>query len=535
MTNALFGGRRPILQHLSARRAIAALPPLPSIIRYLDEYDDQWRSILQPATNNTWRVTGDTTTVSMHLKRFEPDLRFFIKHLLQWMFLNHPPRVVQSNYALIRGIHSKHGAGWFYEIIERSVFEWEQYWETKVRPNANIRTVTLIKKILHFLCEFRVCDFRPVHKELIRSFSICWPSKFSGVESGESILTALQEAKIIEYLDSMAERAKHCTADRKRAINQALFRPTAYGFTDHELLSACLLCISYQHGLRPIQIARINVQDLRLYEATDGKPIVHFLAYHTKKRTAAQKRPFVRAIKREWAHLFVEYRSRRLRGELCLCADEEPTHNKLFPITIQDVWTAIGDAVESITGSRRSVTDLRHSAAQRLADAGASLDEIAEFLGHSQSETSLVYFQATPTQASKINNALALSPIYTKVLHIAQNSHVQKSALGSLPSDHQIGGVPHGIPIAGIGACTLGQSLCSKSPVLSCYTCRKFIPVNDPDIHQEALNGLRSVVRFFFDECRGDDQSPAFVQLKTTLQSIVTVISNVEKDVTRNE
>ncbi|PMZ85786.1 site-specific integrase, partial [Pseudomonas sp. FW305-42] len=85
-----------------------------------------------------------------------------------------------------------------------------------------------------------------------------------------------------------------------------------------------------------------------------------------------------------------------------------------------------------------------------------------------------------------------------------------------LPADKQIGGVPHGIPIAGIGGCEVGQSLCSKNPVLSCYTCRRFMPLRDTNIHERVLEDLRPVVLDFAASSRSNEQSPAFVQLRTT-------------------
>ena len=83
--------------------------------------------------------------------------------------------------------------------------------------------------------------------------------------------------------------------------------------------------------------------------------------------------------------------------------------------------------------------------------------------------------------------------------------------------------------VSGIGACNLGQHLCELNPALSCYTCRKFIPVADVEMHRKVLDDFRKVARFFFDESRGDNQSPAFAQLRITLTAIQKVIDDIDE------
>ena len=81
--------------------------------------------------------------------------------------------------------------------------------------------------------------------------------------------------------------------------------------------------------------------------------------------------------------------------------------------------------------------------------------------------------------------------------------------------------------MAGIGGCDLGQSLCELSPAFSCYTCRKFIPFSDADLHREVLDSFQQVARFFYDESRGERQSLAFMNLRITLTAIQKVIEGL--------
>lgn len=490
--------------HVEARNFIAALPSLPSHIRYLDEYEDEWKTIRHPSESDNWTIEYDTMSVTFDFQKFsDSHIQALFKHFFAWLLQSKSPSTTCKSYSAIMAIYRDHGANWFLDAVQRPLHGWDIYWTTRWRTAIQQHTAHVTKLFLHFMCEMCLGDFRPGHVDFVRSLAFDWSDNYQGVISGESILTADEEAKIIEHLDHVTERAAYAS--------------------DEELAKACLLCISYQHGLRPVQISRLNLDDLRIYPGGADGPIVHFLAYRAKKRKAGDKTAFVRKIKLEWAPLLVEYHRRRRRGQVWT-RSEAASAAKLFPFARVIIINAIGDTTEQVAGTRRTATDLRHSAAQRLADAGATVEEVAEFLGHSQADTSLDYFEGSPTQAEKLNKALAISPIYSAIAEVARTRTIDKGALLGMPPDNQIGAVPHGVPIAGVGACNLGQSLCSKNPVLSCYTCRKFLPLNDVAIHKEVLDKLRPVVRFFFDESLGDNQSPAFVQLKVTLETVQAII-----------
>ncbi|RUW64553.1 tyrosine-type recombinase/integrase, partial [Mesorhizobium sp. M4B.F.Ca.ET.049.02.1.2] len=192
------------------------------------------------------------------------------------------------------------------------------------------------------------------------------------------------------------------------------------------------------------------------------------------------------------------------------------------------VRRAVMELTEELTGEAWSPTDLRHTAAQRFADGGISHLGLTEFMGHTSDRIANVYFDTSPAQAQRINEALAISPIYSNVARVAKTKTIDKAMLLGLPADQQIGAVPHGVPIAGIGGCSLGQSLCMKNPVLACYTCSRFMPLGEPDIHEEVLENLRPVVTEFAAASRNNQQSPAYAQLKGTLDAVRRVVEELK-------
>lgn len=191
---------------------------------------------------------------------------------------------------------------------------------------------------------------------------------------------------------------------------------------------------------------------------------------------------------------------------------------------------AIANTTEAILPERRTATELRHTAAQRLVDAGASHEELAEFMGHSDIDTGLVYFQVSANQAERVNSALGISDIYQNIAKIAHDRFVDLVTLSKLKGEQQIGGTPHGIPISGIGGCASGQPACQYNPVMSCYGCRKFMPINDVSVHESVLTDFRSIVTFFEKASLGEENSPAYMQLKRTISNVQSIIQEIHGD-----
>jgi hypothetical protein len=56
----------------------------------------------------------------------------------------------------------------------------------------------------------------------------------------------------------------------------------------------------------------------------------------------------------------------------------------------------------------------------------------------------------------------------------------------------------------------------------------KFMPVKDSRIHEEVVEGLRPVVMDFANASRGNDESPAYTQLRRMLTAATHVVSEIK-------
>lgn len=491
------------------------LPPLPSVIRYLDDFADAWRSIQKPSSSSKWMLQADGSKSVIDFNTFEAPLRDILKHWAAWALARLSATTVDNYYQGLLAIYRTHGPDIFIKSISTSPLKLKEIWHLEILPRHGQFPLRSFKSYLFFACDMALGELSPGYSDFIGSFKLPKTDKYSAVRSGSVFLHADEEATIVDYLDDI----------NARNLSNIEFE---------ELRLACILCLSYQHAMRPIQIAKVRLSDVRIYPDANGEPpVIHITFYRAKQRSTSKRLPMVRKIKREWAFIFERVYAMR-STDASYFTEKEALEDSLFGITPISVSKVIAKATDEISGVRRTANHLRHSAAQRHVDAGASQVELAEFMGHSYADTGLVYFDASPAQADRINKALAISPVYSKVAEIAETRTINKAELLRVAPEHQIGGLPHGIPIAGIGSCEIGQSLCSKNPILSCYSCRKFMAVAEVDVHREVLKKLRPVVRFFYDESRGEANSPAYIQLRRTLESVQAVIYKLDEDAGNN-
>jgi hypothetical protein len=284
-----------------------------------------------------------------------------------------------------------------------------------------------------------------------------------------------------------------------------------------------MLVFSYQFGLRPKQIAMLEIRNIRIWnDGLEDRPAVHLTFTMIKQRSEKRVFPMVRRVKREWSPVLIELLQRAEHKE-------RAGTEHVFEGTPDTCGDVIAETLEFVLQRRRTTGDLRHTAAQRLVDAGASEEELAAFMGHTDLNTGLIYFRSSASQGERVNQALGISTVYQRVAQIAHDRFISTKELIELKGDQQIAGVPHGVPVAGIGGCTVGQPRCPYNPITSCYGCPKFMPVADAGVHKAVLEDLRGVMKFFYSSSRAERGSPAF-QLEETISTVQAVLSELGEE-----
>jgi integrase len=471
------------------------LPLLPTLVRYFDDFEDKYHTIKNPH-DDIWRVQADGNKGLFKFELLPTQYVETFKHIAIDMFAG-----LDATSAISRMHQILRFPEPVIMAIQSSPQDFREYWNHNVYSWSYTIAVAN-KAAVHSLCRLGIGAW----EQDLRNFVVLLPSPkqdiYKSVRQHECFIPLSHQALIIDYLDDLSAQVRAaCT------VGVATLR------------DACLMILSHQLGARPGQIARIRTEDVRTYSSET----FHIGLPMGKQRGSEKMRLVIRRVRAEWALIFQAYIDASARK---IISNNTPA-NLFFRLTPAAVSVAISTLAERLTGQYWTPTDFRHSAAQRLADAGTSHVSLSEFMGHTTTQVATVYFDASPAQAERINQALALSPIYANVATIAKTQFIDKVALLQLPQSHHIGGVPHGIPIAGIGGCSMGQSICTKNPVLSCYTCRKFLPLSDAEIHESVVASLQPVVMQFAQASRHNEESPAYTQLRRMLESASQVVTDI--------
>lgn len=482
-------------------KRLSIVPPAyPRSLRYVDHYTEKSHVLANLADNN-WKVACNGQMESLNFSRYAYDenLNEVVKAFALDFLSKYSTSTVQS---YISGLCHFPTAS-LVDALELNPDAVRPFWDA-LRAQTFIPTAyRALKALLRFAAERSLGMWTPLYLPFV-SVSLPLPSvdKHAAVRTGDVFLSVAEEATIVRWI-------------YERAVKANLL-------SDKELTDTALIICCYQFAMRPIQIGLLRRRDSRILQAvhTSGKSVYLTFRMVKQKTAAAARSPLIRKVKREWAAIFFEIHIRN---------ENESADSHLFGFTSADnVTRRINELLQSILKSCRTASVLRHSGAMRQVDAGASAEDLAEFMGHSSLESGLVYFDTSATQTQRVNEALGISETYQRLAKLGRERFITLEELGELKGEQQIAGVPHGISIAGIGGCSTGQPSCPYNPVTACYGCHKFMPVSNIAIHQQVLADFRGVVRFFFDASRGESESPAYLQLKRTISEVATVIDELE-------
>lgn len=485
-----------------AHEIVAQLPLLPPVIRYYDDFDEKQRSIRDPTTAKCFAVHIDGRVVKVGFDHLPEQLAVLIKHVFLYLLGEGLAPSSASKYAL--GSKAIGEAG-IVNLLGVAPTEIGSFWAAFSARGLPAEAYACAKSILRLLCKYRLNQWADSYHDVISALPLPFKDKYAVVRSGEAFISAGDEAAVVRFLDEAAIQAEKSLLALE------------------DVQDAAMLLCAYQFAMRPVQIAMLTFNDVKVRrEGVDMLASVHITFRMAKQRSSSATKPLLRRVKREWTPLFVEI-DRRFQ------ADGDDAGARVFGATsANEASRRISSLLRDLLELGATAVNLRHTAAQRLVDAGASQEELAEFLGHSDVTTALVYYETSANQAERVNKALGISEIYQRVARIAHDRFIGPEELAQLKESQQIGGAPHGVPITGIGGCTSGQAACPYNPILSCYGCRKFMPIYDVQMHSRVLADFRGVARFFHDSSRGDAVSPAYLQLERTIAEVQAVVVELE-------
>lgn len=460
----------------------------------VDDFNDKFHTFGE-LESDAWEVFFDGASARIAFPSSMQDQISLLKAVAADLIVSRSARTAASYFSALRSVDESTLLDVLRSIGEDDPSAFLGKWVSRYHRALEMRSARAIRYILHCACKWNYGAWHKAESALVRALPGYSFSKYKSAQEDSCFVPILAQSQIVDFIDEVARQA------RQRKVSR------------DELIHTAILALAFQYGLRRGQIARLGIDDV----VSNSEKIVHIRVRLLKQRGQARARTVVRSVQDGWTPIF-----------LALLQDPAGGAGEKFfgkrPYEISDLVKRLA---AELTGSAYSTRDFRHTAAQRLVDSGASREEVTDFLGHSDHTAADVYFAASPKQADLVDAALGKSTIYGKIAEVARTKSISVIDLASRPDDEQITGMPHGIPISGIGACAAGQSLCQRNPVVACYTCHKFLAVEDPSLHQQVLSDLQSVVGQFDQPTRIDRVSPAMLQLRTTLEAVSAVVSQM--------
>jgi integrase len=496
----------PSVEENSLAQFCAGLQPLPSVLRYYDEFDDIIRSICSPTEENVFELFFHGRSLKIDFAKRIPHCALILKHTLALMFEQDLSiRTVAAYFSSLPHL-TDHD---LVALLRTGPHEIGRLWSEWRARELGAGSYILAKHIMHLLCAYRWNGWSHEYRTYLRTtLPLPAADKYAAIRAGDVFLSSDEEAAIVRHLDDMVTSL--------RAGEHVTYSAVA---------DAGMVLCAYQFAMRPVQIGMLDAKHVRIWhDEIEDDPTVHLTFHMAKQRGNKHRISLTRRVKREWVPIFVHLKSHLDRAAV-------DGSKKFFQVkSTLEVSQRISSLVRQLIGSDDlgTATDLRHTAAQRLVDAGASHEELAEFMGHAQTNTGLIYYATSASHAERVNRALGASEVYRRVARIAHNRFISPEELAALKDEQQIAAVPHGFPISGIGGCDSGQPACPYNPVASCYGCRKFMPVTDKALHSQVLCDMREVVLFFERSSRADLKSPTYMQLQRTIGEIQAVIDELE-------
>lgn len=316
---------------------------------------------------------------------------------------------------------------------------------------------------------------------------------YKSVKLRNSVFTAAEESLFVAALENTADDSSY------------------FAFRDNVMVH-----LNWELGLRTEQVAGVDGNHLVEVVGPNGVSYFHLKIIRLKQRSykssyrnrvvsevlakklknliALRVKNFCAEV--EELPLFVDSGNRRVSGEL---------------IRNAIVWMC-----QQAKLSPGTSTFLRHNMAQKLADQGTPGDLISDMLDHTTKIAARYYVQATPAIAKIKARALGKNATYKELMSLMTGTLVHRH--DATDSAKIVRGVVATRYIGNIGVCGLDvDTACSKNPIYSCYTCRKFQPFINGE-HDNVIAALRSEVQLMLDQSLDLGENKVVLQLEKTIE-----------------
>ena len=269
------------------------------------------------------------------------------------------------------------------------------------------------------------------------------------------------------------------------------------GIDKQTLLYSSILGLVYVTGLRPVQLARLSAEDIKIdtTRTIDQFHRYSILIPYAKQARYVHEKIAVK-LPEEVAEIIIAYIERfdlspkdKLfdLGENSARFCSNAINTQLFDFAPETYREAV--LSDEMIKQKYSYSDFRHHVGYSLAMAGSSAEEISYILGHSSLLSARHYIFSTPELAQIRAQALGQNSLYRQMISMLLTGRLvykkdwfQKKVVGNIGSKIHYD----------IGGCTYEEK-CLFQPVRNCYGCMYFHPFIDAN-HNHVLESIQSEI-----------------------------------------
>ncbi|WP_336948466.1 site-specific integrase [Acinetobacter junii] len=449
---------------------------IPKVVKFLvaDKFDDKFIN----STNNIWNFYYSGQKENLNFSSFSEDemtlAKFFLIAFIQKNTPSFLSRKIYSfnfliNYLKNNNLHLN------YETLKQLLIE--------IAPQENHHnTYAHIKFLLRLLILEGFPNF-DIEDDFELEF-IPRPKSFNS-----NLFYQEYEDTIDSPLISMIQQGFI-------KLNQVI-KDDFQGIDEQTLLYSSILGLVYVTGLRPVQLAKLSAEDIKIdtTRTTDYFHRYSILIPYAKQARYVHEKIAVK-LPEEVAEIILAYIERfnlspkdKLfdLGENSARFCSKAINTQLFDFAPETYKEAVlsGEMIKQ----KYSFSDFRHHVGYSLAMAGSSAEEIAYILGHSSVVTARHYIFSTPELAQIRAQALGKNSLYRQMIAmlltgrlVYKKDWLQKKVLGNIGSKIHYD----------IGGCSY-EDKCLFQPVRNCYGCMYFHPFIDAN-HNHVLESIQSEI-----------------------------------------
>lgn len=227
---------------------LAEVPPLPTIVRYYDDFARTQRT-LRTDSENGWVIEHNGAEVSLALSLANSPMLDLVKIALVEALTNLSTATAIGYCGVYNRLAPELLTGVIQQLLGGSPTAFRQRWIVDFRDRLTRQQAVAVRHLARTACRLELGEWRKSDLSLVRDLPGHHLDKYAGIRDGSSFLSVKARSLIVEFIDSVSREVQE--GQRRH------FR----------IRDAAILAIAFQYGLRTKQIASIEPDDLKFFES----------------------------------------------------------------------------------------------------------------------------------------------------------------------------------------------------------------------------------------------------------------------------